>query len=609
LNAERRRRFLLAPTLALAIAVGFVWAGQRGRAQSAASPAPAAPAYQEPLRPRFHFSPKTDFTNDPNGLVYYKGEYHLFYQAREFADLGNPEWGHAVSTDLVHWRQLPIAIPKVGGVVGGYGQRICSGSAIVDWNNTSGFGNGKEPPLVAAYTDPCIDGANAWQAQSIAFSVDRGRTWTKYTGNPVLDIKARGFRDPKLIWHEATRRWLAPIAYPDRGMVAIYSSPNLREWTHLSDFEAGRAECPDLFPMTLAGTTTTKWVLMVASGDYWVGQFDGTTFVPDGGVAPRGRLDYGSNYYAAQTYSDVPGGRRLLVAWMRDGLSRTGVWARLPWQSNMTVVRELRLVTIDGAPQVLVEPAPELRQLRAARYHVAESAVATDTSDLLPAAASGSQLDIEATIDPGTATRAGLKVLVGPGHELVVGYDVASNELYVERVGLPAPPQGRGRGGVATPPVSVLRAPMPQSTRGNPVKLRVLVDRSAVEVFAGGGARAMSIRVIPIQSNLLASAARPDDRVLTLDGRGGVAVGARLVVNSGPNGPLGDVESLRVSSVDTPAAASDASTGVSVSPTLRRAWPAGTLVSNEPGYGVSVFAAGGRATLKLLDVWAMRSAW
>jgi hypothetical protein len=275
----------------------------------------------------------------------------------------------------------------------------------------------------------------------------------------------------------------------------------------------------------------------------------------------------------------------------------------------MTVVRELRLVTIDGAPQVLVEPAPELRQLRAARYHVAERAVGTDTSDLLPAAASGSQLDIEATIDPGTATRAGLKVLVGPGHELVVGYDVASNELYVERVGLPAPPQGRGRGGVATPPVSVLRAPMPQSSRGNPVRLRVLVDRSAVEVFAGDGARAMSIRVIPIQSNLLASAARPDDRVLTLDGRAGVAVGGRLVVNSGPNGPLGDVESLRVSSVDAPAAASDASTGVSISPPLRRAWPAGTLVSNEPGYGVSVFATGGRATLKVLDVWPMRSAW
>src|SRR5437870_1883318 len=336
LNTERRRRLLLAPTLALAVAVGFVWTGLRGRAQSAASPAPAVPAYQEPLRPRFHFSPTTDFTNDPNGLVYYKGEYHLFYQAREFADLGNPEWGHAVSTDLVHSRQLPIAIPKVRGVVGGYGQRICSGSAVVDWSNTSGFGNGKEPPLVAAYTDPCIDGANAWQAQSIAYSVDRGRTWTKYAGNPALDIKAKGFRDPKVIWHEPTRRWVAPIAYPDRGVVAIYSSSNLREWTHLSDFEAGRAECPDLFPMTLAGTTTTKWVLMVASGDYWVGQFDGIRFVPDGGVAPRGRLDYGSNYYAAQTYSDVPGGRRLLVAWMRDGLARTGVWARLPWQSNMT---------------------------------------------------------------------------------------------------------------------------------------------------------------------------------------------------------------------------------------------------------------------------------
>ena len=595
---------LILSTPLVAVLVGASVA-PAGRAQVATSAAPTA--YQEPLRPQFHFSPRTDFTNDPNGLVYYGGEYHLFYQAREFADIGNPEWGHAVSTDLVHWRQHPIAIPKVPGVVGGYGQRICSGSAVVDWNNTSGFGKGNEPPLVAAYTDPCIDGTNAWQAQSIAYSLDRGRTWTKYAGNPVLDIKARGFRDPKVIWHEQTRRWVAPISYPDRGVVAIYGSPNLREWTHLSDFEIGRSECPDLSQMTLRGTNMTKWVLMVANGDYWVGHFDGARFVPDNGVAPRGRLDYGSNYYAAQTFSGAPDDRRLLLAWMADGFTRTGVWTQLPWQSNFTVVRELTLRTIDGRPEVVVEPVAELRRLRARGYHVADRAIKADTSEYLPSAAVGNTLDIEATLVPGTAARSGLKVLVGPGHELVIGYDATPNELYVDRVGLPMSGRGRGRGGAAD--ARVLRAPLPESARGNPVRLRVLVDRSAVEVFAGNGARAMAIRVIPIQTNRLATAAGRGDQHLRLDGIGGVAAGATLILNSGANGPLGDMESTRVASIATATPEVNGGTEVRIAPALSRSWPTSTLVSNEPGYGVAVFAEGGNATLRSLDVWQMRSAW
>jgi len=252
-------------------------AGTPGWSQSGRGNVPASSAaYEQPLRPQFHWTPKTDYTNDPNGLFYYKGEYHLFYQAREFSDLDTPEWGHAVSTDLVHWTQLPVAIPKVPGVTfeQGYGKRICSGSAVVDWNNTSGFGTKDNPPLVAMYTDPCIDGTYAWQAQSIAYSVDNGRTWTKYAGNPVIDIKARGFRDPKVIWYEPAKRWIAPIAYPDKGVVALYASPNLKEWTHINDFNSGGAECPDLFPMK-DDAGKTKWVMTVASGNYWVGEFDG----------------------------------------------------------------------------------------------------------------------------------------------------------------------------------------------------------------------------------------------------------------------------------------------------------------------------------------------
>jgi fructan beta-fructosidase len=551
-GSTRHRRGVVVAVLFLAVATGRT----PGWAQSTAGGGGNAPrAYQEPLRPQFHWSPRTDFTNDPNGLVFYKGEYHLFYQARQFSDMGNPEWGHAVSTDLVHWTQLPIAIPKVHGAAEGLGQRICSGSVVVDWNNTSGFGTANNRPLVAAYTDPCIDGANAWQAQSIAYSLDKGRTWTKYAGNPVLDIKARGFRDPKVIWYEPTKRWLAAIAHPDHGVVALYSSPNLKEWTHVSDFASGGAECPDLFPMKVEGTGETKWVMMVASGNYWVGGFDGTTFTPDAGTAPRGRLDYGSNYYAAQTFSDAPNGRRLLLAWMSDGFSRTGIWTQMPWQSGYTVVRELSLKVVDGVPQVVVQPVPEMNRLRGDRYGVKERAIAANTSQALEPRATGRELDIELTLVPGSAAQAGLKVLVGSGQETVVGYDSAANQVYIDRSrsdGLGAGGARGGRGGPAGGPGGRgggLRATLPDSVRGQPVTLRVLVDRSAVEVFADGGSRAMGLHVFPIQSHTLAAPAVPGDVNLKLSGVGGLTVGGRLIVNSGPNGPRGPAESVTVSSI------------------------------------------------------------
>jgi fructan beta-fructosidase len=558
------RAGIVAAILILAAIAGMttVWA-QSG----AAGGAPSQAAYDQPLRPQFHWTPRTDYTNDPNGLFYYRGEYHLFYQARDFADLDTPEWGHAVSADLVHWKQLPVAIPKVPGVteVQGYGKRICSGSAVVDWNNTSGFGSRDNPPLVAMYTDPCIDGAHAWQAQSIAYSIDSGRTWTKYAGNPVLDIKARGFRDPKVFWYEPTKRWIAPIAYPDKGVVALYASPNLKEWTHINDFSSGGSECPDLFPMK-DETGKTHWVMTVASGNYWVGEFDGMNFNADGGTTARGRLDYGGTAYAFQTFGDVPDGRRLLLAWMRDGLwgrnTRSGPFAAMPFQGGMTVVRELKLKTIDGKLQLTEEPAPEMNQLRGQRYSIADKAIAAGAPLPLEAAGTGNQIDIEATLDPGTATRAGLKVLVGSGQETIIGYDSAANALFVDRSksdGFGG--AGGGRGGAGGPggggggrgaQGSETRATLPDSARGKPVRLRVLVDRSAVEVFADGG-RAMSFFIYPIQSNLLAAATAQGITNLKVSGAGGLKAGEKLVVNSGPNGPLGAVETLTVTSVGTPA--------------------------------------------------------
>lgn len=249
---------------------------------------PAA-TYQELHRPQFHFTPEKNWMNDPNGMVYHDGEYHLFYQYNPFGDKwGHMSWGHAVSPDMVHWEHLPVALAEENGIM------IFSGSAVVDWNNTSGFGNNGKPPLVAIYTGHYTE--NPLQNQQIAYSNDRGRTWTKYAGNPVLDIDKKDFRDPKVMWHEPSGQWIMTVSLPVERKVQFHGSPNLKDWTHLSDFGPAGAvkgiwECPDLFPLKIEGSKRTKWVLIVNIGgnavaggsgcQYFVGDFDGKEFTLD----------------------------------------------------------------------------------------------------------------------------------------------------------------------------------------------------------------------------------------------------------------------------------------------------------------------------------------
>lgn len=256
---------------------------------SAGSASAEAPSFAEPHRPQFHFTPAKNWMNDPNGLVYHQGEYHLFYQHNpNGSSWGDMSWGHAVSTDLVHWEELPLAISHDDD------EMVFSGSVVVDHQNTTGFGALADPPMVAVYTSHTK--AVADQNQSLAYSLDRGRTWTKYAGNPVLDIENSEFRDPKVQWHAPTRRWLMTVVKATERKVAFYSSPDLKTWEHLSDFGpqgavGGVWECPDLFPLPVDGGKKRKWVLLVSlnpghlyggSGtQYFVGDFDGTTFTPD----------------------------------------------------------------------------------------------------------------------------------------------------------------------------------------------------------------------------------------------------------------------------------------------------------------------------------------
>ncbi|WP_279345122.1 GH32 C-terminal domain-containing protein [Streptomyces sp. HP-A2021] len=264
-------------------------------ALSAAPLAPRAvaadtPPYTETYRPRFHFTPQKNWMNDPNGLVYYKGEYHLFYQYNPNGNTwGDMSWGHAVSKDLVHWEELPLALSHDDE------EMVFSGSAVVDWNNTTGFGTKKNPPMVAIYTSAYKNGGK--QAQSLAYSTDRGRTWTKYQGNPVIDIGSTNFRDPKVQWYAPTQSWLMTVSLSAEHKVQFYSSKNLKDWKLQSEFGPAGAtggvwECPDLFPLAVDGDKDNiKWVLVVninpggiaggSAAQYFIGDFDGKKFTAD----------------------------------------------------------------------------------------------------------------------------------------------------------------------------------------------------------------------------------------------------------------------------------------------------------------------------------------
>jgi sucrose-6-phosphate hydrolase SacC (GH32 family) len=263
---------------------GLISGGLAGQARAA-----AAGLYAEPFRPQFHFTPEKNWMNDPNGMVFYEGEYHLFYQYNPFGDKwGHMSWGHAVSPDMVHWKHLPLALAEEDGVM------IFSGSAVVDWKNSSGFGQAGKPPLVAIYTG--YRASDNLQFQCIAYSNDKGRTWTKYPGNPVINLNSKDFRDPKVQWHEPTQRWIMTVSLSVEHKVRFYGSTNLKEWTLLSEFgpagaTSGVWECPDLFELRVEGTNEKRWVLVVnigsgsvaggSGGQYFVGQFDGTRFVAE----------------------------------------------------------------------------------------------------------------------------------------------------------------------------------------------------------------------------------------------------------------------------------------------------------------------------------------
>ncbi|HEY5836466.1 glycoside hydrolase family 32 protein [Streptomyces sp.] len=449
----------------------------------------------EPYRPQLHYTPERNWMNDPNGLVWHEGEYHLFYQYNpEGNDWGNISWGHAVSRDLVHWDELAVAIPATED------EHIFSGCAVVDEHNTSGFG---ESALVAVYT--------AWhpesriQAQSLAYSTDRGRTWTKYEGNPVLDIGSTEFRDPKVFWYEPGGYWVMAVVHALEWKITFYRSDDLKQWTRLSDFGPANAtggiwEVPDIFELPVDGDPERKkWVLAVSlnpggvaggsGAQYFIGDFDGVTFTADNLTSDPERyswVDYGRDFYAAVSWNNAPGGERIWIGWMNNWADATHA-PTTPWRGAQSLPRTLALRTVGDEIRLVQQPVEAVETLRRGpastlRDHEVEPGRAT-----LPVR--GGALEIAAEFELGTAERFGLVVRGGTaGEGTLLGYDTTSGELFVDRSGSGATgssPDFPGRHGGPLPAV------------GGRVRFTAYVDWSSVEVFGDRGQTVITDLIFP----------------------------------------------------------------------------------------------------------------
>lgn len=432
------------------------------------------------LRPTAHFTAKSTWLNDPNGLLFHNGVYHLFFQTNPHGNTwGNISWGHATSTDLVHWDEGDIALSYTEE------EMAFSGSAVVDHRNTAGFADEGGTALVAVYTSARPPKADrpASQSQSLAYSLDDGATWTRFAGNPVLDIGSSEFRDPKVFWHGGEDgHWVMVAVEAVARKVVIYTSPDLITWTLASHFGPAHAttgawECPDLFPLTVHGTNETRWVLVVSinpggiaggSGtQYFIGDFDGLTFTAErltDSADPKDYdwLDYGRDYYAAVSFNNVPDARRLMIGWASnwDYANRTPT---SPWRSAMSLVREVTLVrTADGRLRLAQQP-------------------------ILPADRSGLQV-IELSVPSGAGERNAV-VIGGDEENLIITVDGDAGHLLVDRT-------GAGSAEFHPAFASVEWAPLPATSSGV-VELLIIVDAMIVEIFAEGGLVTITEQIFP----------------------------------------------------------------------------------------------------------------
>ena len=460
--------------------------------------------YSEPHRPQFHFTPKAKWMNDPNGMVFLNGEYHLFYQHYPEGDVWGPmHWGHAVSKDLVRWEHLPIALfPDSLGM-------IFSGSAVVNKNNSSGFGTLEQPALVAIFTYHKMElekaGRTDYQTQGMAYSTDNGRTWTKYQNNPIVKNPGiKDFRDPKVFWHEDSKKWIMILAVLDH--VEFYGSTDLKSWNKLGEFgkdsgsHGGVWECPDLFQLQIPGEDKKKWVMLLSinpggpnggsATQYFIGNFDGKNFISDKPKNDTLWIDHGPDDYAGVTWSNIPveDGRRIFLGWMSNW-NYANVVPTSPWRSAMTVPRELKLEKVNHELRLSSTPVKELDLISGKVKSIAavanvDTLKIQDQTDFLLSTST-----LSGTTDAKSFT---FELYNDKGENLKFGFDPESNRFFIDR-------SNAGENNFSPNFNAISYAPRISSA--DKINFTVVIDVASVELFFDNGVNVMTGIFFP-KSNL-----------------------------------------------------------------------------------------------------------
>ncbi len=460
---------------------------------------------EELYRPNFHFSPKKGWMNDPNGMFFYNDYYHLYFQHYPDSSKWGPmHWGHATSTDMVTWKEQPIALyPDELGY-------IFSGSAVVDHDNTSGFGKDGKIPIVAIFTyhDPKKenDGGTDVETQGIAYSLDEGLTWTKYDGNPVIKNPGeRDFRDPKVSWNNLSEQWVMVLAAGQKTM--FYGSQNLKDWKLLSDFGEGVGnhkgvwECPDLFPLKVKDSDEEKWVLLVSinpggpnggsATQYFVGDFEGNQFTLDPGFKKAMAnehdfwVDFGKDNYAGVTWSNVATskGGKLFIGWMSNWQYANEVPTET-WRSATTVAREIELIKSGDAYRLISIPVEELSGYRSSKYKKENIAVTDEVKLIGSETADLSHTEINFSISDLRSNIYTFRLSNKEGDELSFGYDHHDKSFYIDRT-------KSGKTGFSENFANKIST-APRTSNALNLSGKILLDKTSIELFYDDGETVMT---------------------------------------------------------------------------------------------------------------------
>lgn len=447
-------------------------------------------------RPDYHFTPPTNWTNDPNGLIFLNGEYHLYYQHNPFENKwGHMSWGHATSKDLVQWKNLPVAIPE--RISNDTVVSIFSGSAVIDKKNTSGFGKGKAP-IVALYTGHLPNQKK--QAQYVAYSNDNGLTFTEYDKNPVIDLNEADFRDPNVFWHEPTKQWILTVVLTNQFKAQFYGSPDLKNWKLLSEFgpqgfHQHGWECPFLVPMAVDGNAkNNKWVLMISSGgkrgpfmQYFIGNFDGKTFTNDHPKDSIFTVDYGDAFYAAIPWQHAPNGKHILIGWLQPGRIQT-----YPWTGQMSLPRDLAVKTTSEGIRLIQKPSSVVEKSFAKNSVITKKNLRL-TDQELPLNEDGkfnkNAYCINATIAVNPEGIAGFKIAQSKDKEksVTVAYDAQKQVLYVDCTLLSKDHKS----------VENLVQDAPMKPINGKINIQIFLDKSSLEVFGNNGEKVITTILYP----------------------------------------------------------------------------------------------------------------